>query len=353
MPMGRRSSIGLWISVVSLVAACDLLSATPQVTPGPPSGPGIGDLRTLDEGGLAFAYPAAWQELHFSVESSFSHLIAVLATVPVPDPCATSVTPSFTEIACQARFQLVPDSLVVQVQEGGMPGFDISHVPDGASPITVDGQPAYVRDTSGQALTSDQPGVGADLVRTWTLSNPGALDNYFEIDAFIRGPDLGLIEDQLTSLLASLRYDPPATPAPVASGGQISSPAASSQSAARLRVGLEIERQPMPPGMVCTCPDFTTYQVWLTTAGGKQVARWNLGDPAGFERTLEPGSYSLSVARVVVADNAETGTRTTSPPLAHCSTELTLGASTTTSLTATFGLEPAGCVFDAPQTMRP
>lgn len=117
-------------------------SPTPNVTPGPPSSPGIDDLRTFDEGGLAFAYPAAWQELHFSVESSFSHLIAVLATVPVPDPCVTTVTPSFTEIACQARFQLVPDSLVVKVQEGGMPGFDISHVPEGASPITVDGQPA-------------------------------------------------------------------------------------------------------------------------------------------------------------------------------------------------------------------
>ena len=65
--MGRRSSIGLWVSVVSLVAACDLLSPTPKVTPGPPSSPGIGDLRTFDEGGLAFAYPAAWQELNTSL----------------------------------------------------------------------------------------------------------------------------------------------------------------------------------------------------------------------------------------------------------------------------------------------
>lgn len=208
--MRRRSLIALWLSVAGLVAGCALLSRTSQVTPGPPSSSSASDLRTFDEGGLTFAYPLAWQELHFTVDSSFSHLIAVLATVPVPNPCATTVTESFTEIACQAHFQLVPDSLVVQVQEGGMPGFDISHVPDGASPINVDGQPAYVRDTTGPSLTSDEPAVGADLVRTWTLTNPGALDNYYEIDAFIRGPDLGPIEGQLASLLASVRYDPPA-----------------------------------------------------------------------------------------------------------------------------------------------
>lgn len=89
------------------------------------------------------------------------------------------------------------------------------------------------------------------------------------------------------------------------------------------------------------------------TASGKQVATWNLRDPAGFERILEPGSYSLSVSRVVVADNAETGARTTSAPLAQCSTDLTLSAGTTTSLTATFGLDAAACVFDAPRITGP
>jgi hypothetical protein len=351
--MGRRSSIALWLSVPGLLAACALLSATPQVTPGPPSSSSASDLRTFDEGGLTFAYPGAWQELHFTVDSSFSHLIAVLATIPVPTPCATAVTASFTEIDCTAHFQLVPHSVVVQVQEGGMPGFDISHVPDGASPMTVDGQPAYLRDTSGPALTTDEPPVGADLVRTWTLSNPGALDNYFEIDAFIRGPNLGSIEEALASLVASLRYDPPATPTPTTRDGQTPAPIASVGSTSQLRVGLDLVRQSMPPGIDCTCPDFTSYVVRLTTTGGKEVASWNLRDPAGLEQVLDPGSYSVIVSRVVVADNVDTGARTTSAPLAQCSTDLSLAAGTTTSVTATFGLDAAACKFNAPLITGP
>ena len=104
--MRRTSSLTLWILLPALVAGCALFARTPLVTPGPPSSPATGDLRTFDEGGITFAFPAAWQESHYSVESSFSHLIAILATVPVPEPCATTVTASFTETDCANRFTL-------------------------------------------------------------------------------------------------------------------------------------------------------------------------------------------------------------------------------------------------------
>jgi hypothetical protein len=87
-------------------------------------------------------------------------------------------------------------------------------LPAGAIALRVDGQPAYVRDATQKDLTSCDPAVGADVLRIWTLANPGTVGNFYEIDAFVRGPDLGPIENQLMALVASLRYDPPASPAP-------------------------------------------------------------------------------------------------------------------------------------------
>jgi hypothetical protein len=212
--MRRTTSIGLWLGVVGLAASCSLFARTPLVTPGPAGSSGASDLRTFDEGGLTFTYPAAWHELHFSVDGSFSHLIATLATVSVPVPCATTVDPSFTTIECRDRYHLTPDSLVVDVTAGGSPGFDIARLPAGAVALRVDGQPGYVQDLTAKNLTADDPQVGADLIRTWVLPSPGVPDNFFRIDAFIRGPDLGPIEDQLDAMITSLRYDPPVVPLP-------------------------------------------------------------------------------------------------------------------------------------------
>src|ERR1035437_9975101 len=96
--MRRTTSIGLWLGMVGFVASCSLFPRTPLVTPGPAGSAGAGDLRTFDEGGLTFTYPAAWHALHFSVNGSFSSLIATLATVDVPEPCATTEVSGGTEI---------------------------------------------------------------------------------------------------------------------------------------------------------------------------------------------------------------------------------------------------------------
>ena len=144
------------------------------------------------------------------MDGSFSHLIADLATVDIPEPCATTEVSVGTEVVCADRFQLKPDSLVVHIASGGFPGFDIRHLPAGAMTLTVDGQPAFVRDLTAKDLTADDPRVGADVTRIWTLSIVGAPGDFYQIEALIRGPDLGPIEDQLTALIASLRYDPPA-----------------------------------------------------------------------------------------------------------------------------------------------
>ena len=98
--MRRRSQMLSSLAVAALVASCSLVARTPAATPGPPASAVASDLRTFDEGGLTFAYPAAWREFHYAMTSSFSNQIAYLATVDIPEPCTTTVDPSFTTTEC-------------------------------------------------------------------------------------------------------------------------------------------------------------------------------------------------------------------------------------------------------------
>jgi hypothetical protein len=171
-------------------------------------------MRTFDEDGLIFDHPAAWREFHHPFFSTMSNSIADLATVDVPEPCATSAVSGGTQVECADRFRLTPNSLVVHVMGNGNPAFDIlKNRPAGATPLTVGGLPAYLEETAPV-----DNAVGADVSLTWTLSRPGFVDNFYTISALIRGPDLGPMRDQLGALIASLRYDPPVVLLPHASG---------------------------------------------------------------------------------------------------------------------------------------
>lgn len=161
-----------------------------------------GGFRTFDEGGLTFVYPDSWQEFHHPVVSSFSTSIADLATVDVPEPCLRRPIPGGTEIACADRFSLAPNSLVLHVATSGFPGFDIVRSrPPRATALVVGGRPAYV-----ERRAPDDPAVGADFTVTWTVSRPEALGNFYTLEALIRGPDSGPLEDQLRQMIASLRF---------------------------------------------------------------------------------------------------------------------------------------------------
>lgn len=212
--------IGLWVCAVGLLASCTSGSATPRITPGSAgANSALSGLRMFDDDGLVFAYPAAWREFHNTLASSFSNSIADLATVDVPEPCTTTPDSVGTRIDCEDRFHLIADSLVVHVMSNGFPGFEVLRKPADASALTVDGLPAYMEE-----LAPDDPAVGADVSLLWTLSRPGLVDNFYTIQALIRGPDLGPMKDQLRALIASLRYNPPFVPLPRATGAPGAAP---------------------------------------------------------------------------------------------------------------------------------
>ncbi len=175
----------------------------------PSSAPPATGTMSFDEGGLAFQYPAAWQEFHYTVQSSFSDAIAYLASVNVPEPCATTVASDSTSVDCEDRFSLTADTLVVAVMSYGSPGTDITQVPSDATALTVGGLPGYVETDGPDAAV---PGV--DRTVTWTIARPGSISNVFMIEAQLRGPDLDRLQAQLDAMVATIRYDPPATPLP-------------------------------------------------------------------------------------------------------------------------------------------
>ena len=190
----------LAILAVVALAACAGSSSTASVA-GTPTPAG---LAPFHENGLVFEYPAEWRVFHYSEVSSFSNLIAYLATVDVPDPCTTSAN----ETTCSNRYRLDPNTLVVTVRSNGNPTFDmLQGRPPGAQAMMIGGLPAWVEPESAPVL-----GVGADVGIVWTLSMPGSVDNFYTITADIRGPDIDRLRGEVDALVASIRYDPPVVP---------------------------------------------------------------------------------------------------------------------------------------------
>ena len=210
------------LAIAVALAAC---GAQPRMSPGQGLAAQSG-LATFDEGGLVFEYPATWRVFHHDERSSFSNLIAFLATVDVPTPCATSQINGGTQIECADRFHLDPNTIVVKVEGNAWPGFDIlGHPPAGATAVTIGDLPGYV-----EAIQAP-PQTGADRAMRWTISRPGMVDNYFTLTAIIRGPDVERLKTEAETMVSSLRYDPPPVPLPA---GATAAAAAASKALALL-----------------------------------------------------------------------------------------------------------------------
>ena len=183
--------------------------AAPSSTPLPlaTTAPGSA-LARFSEAGLVFDYPASWHVYRYEMVTSFSTLLAYLATGPVRNPCTTTVKGENTSRTCKVEsLDLEPDGLVVRVEHWGAPSFNILETdPGDGVRTTVAGLPAIKTD------------FGSRL--EWKLTMPGFVDNWYEIHADMRGLDLEPLRAQVEALVASLRYDPPPVPLPSGPAGE-------------------------------------------------------------------------------------------------------------------------------------
>jgi hypothetical protein len=220
---GPLSALLVIVLVVALIAAlaasagfAGLFSVGTGGSPARSGGPGTAgpatpvQLAHFNEEGLVFDYPADWQVYRYEMVTSFSDLIAYLATVPVRNPCTRTTTSESTTVSCNVvgSYAMEPDSLVVRIERWGNPV--ISTVLDldipGGQLTTVAGLPA-IRIDSGTRIE-------------WKLSMPGITNNWYEIHADLQGPDLDRLRAQVEAMVASLRYNPPVVPLPTGEAGE-------------------------------------------------------------------------------------------------------------------------------------
>jgi hypothetical protein len=150
--------------------------------------------------GLAFRYPGTWRSGTWSDDvSSFSGPIVFLSTARLHDPCLRTVNAQVTSVSCGDPVSTVaPGGMLVRWDEDGFPNW---HAP--RSNTKIGGRPATETVTAGrwcQAL---------DGSRTITVVIPqGASDNWYEMDACLRGPGLPAEQAEITAMLKTVRITP-------------------------------------------------------------------------------------------------------------------------------------------------
>jgi hypothetical protein len=122
---------------------------------------------------------------------------------------------------------------------------------------------------------------------------------------------------------------------------------------ARLVVSYTREERALPSGVVTSGVDLSTYVARVSNLNGSDVRSWKVFLKAGdrgatAEPTFAAGEYRVTVARIFIAVQVETGVLSSSPPLGECGAVVTLGAGTTTHVAAAFPLDGRSCTIGTP-----
>lgn len=148
---------------------------------------------------IAFDYPAALYRHSYTKESSFSSSIVFLSTARMHNPCVVTKRANGTETSCGLPVdQLEPGGVLIEWSANGFPGVTV----DGQGPggTTIAGRPA--------TLHEEKPGdceyLGADMTIYADVSRDAAGDNWYEMRACLKGPNLDELRRQISSMLTSL-----------------------------------------------------------------------------------------------------------------------------------------------------
>lgn len=154
--------------------------------------------------GLSFDYPRAWHPQTYEVDSSFTSLITYLSPQQLHDPCTRSVN----EISCgeyNSVRQLEPVGVLIAWSGDGFPipqGYDELRG-FGGSTTTVGGHRAKI-DVQHNPVRAGCSLVGGDELITAAIER-GVAGNYFVMTACFRGPSLTTTEQEVQSMLESVK----------------------------------------------------------------------------------------------------------------------------------------------------
>jgi hypothetical protein len=147
--------------------------------------------------GLAFRYPGIWRSGTWNDDvSSFSGLIVFLSTGRLHDPCLRTVTAQVTSVSCgDPVSEVAPGGLLVRWDENGFPNW---HAP--TANTRIGGRRATETVTAGRWCQA----LGGS--RTITAVIPLDSDNWYEMDACLRGPGIPADQAEITAMLKTVRF---------------------------------------------------------------------------------------------------------------------------------------------------
>lgn len=184
-------------AVIILAAGC---TSAASHAPASSTSPAHGTPGRFNEAGLTFRYPAGWQVATWNDDvSPYSWQIVALSTTSQQDPCISALTlrggGRIKSICSQPVAALPPGRILVMWTAQGFPRW---HKP--VMTTIVGGRPASVT----HAMASWCKGLGG--TRTITVVIPRSLaDNWYQMDACLRGPGVAGAESQVTAMLNSLQ----------------------------------------------------------------------------------------------------------------------------------------------------
>jgi hypothetical protein len=183
------------------VAAVILLAAGCTSAPGhaPAASTSPGRTAMFNQSGLTFSYPAGWKKGTWNDDvSDNSFMVVALSTTAQQDPCLSSVTIGGGRVTSICHYPVValpPGRMLVTWSVWG-------HRDWREPPLTtyIGGRAA----SETYAMGSWCKGLGG--TETITVVIPRSLaDNWYQMDACLRGPGLHAAEAQVAAMLSSVK----------------------------------------------------------------------------------------------------------------------------------------------------
>lgn len=189
----------------SLLAAVGLVTAAAALafafTRSTPDG-GLATLRH-ESGPFGFDAPAHWEVHNASAAFSGGFAEAVVGTVPVPVNCRLAVIR--LDINCYYQERLRPGDVSIVLGGAAFRGHDaFQRMRAEAVQLVIDGRRVYRVD---HVVTPDGY-YRADRSATWYIERriATAPDNFYTVDAQVRGPDADRLWSLVGILVGSLRF---------------------------------------------------------------------------------------------------------------------------------------------------
>jgi hypothetical protein len=148
--------------------------------------------------GLSFRYPVAWRSRTWSDDfSSFTASLVDLSTSQQRDPCTVKVSPGKKSVICGSPVSKLPaGGVLVRWSADGFP--PPWHMPKPNT--TIGGRPA-VETTTSSGWCATLGGTETIMV----MVPRDVTDNWYQMDACLRGPGLAQEEAQISSMLNTVR----------------------------------------------------------------------------------------------------------------------------------------------------